>query len=145
LSILLMLVLANGPAWASLGQSEASVTSDKLQMKSEDRVQDLQSYKVHELTIATGPTVREYVSPGGVVFGVTWQGRAVPDMNQLLGTYVTNLQTATPAQTKIRHLRGITVKSGDFVYSNLCQMRICKGSAYVPSLVPSNVSVEVMR
>jgi len=145
LSVLLILILGNIPAWAALGQSEASVTADQQHMKSEDRVQTFQAYKIHQLTTASGPTVREYVSPQGVVFGIAWQGRFTPDMNQLLGTYVANLQTATPAQTQIRRLRGVTVKTSDFVYSNFCRMRTCTGRAYVPGLVPSNVSVEVMR
>jgi Protein of unknown function (DUF2844) len=145
LSTFLGLLWATTPAWATLGQSEASVTSDQLQMKGEHRVQTLQDYKVHELTVANGATVREYVSPQGSVFGVTWQGRSTPDLNQLLGTYVNNLQTATRAQTKIIPRRGMTVKTNDFVYSNFCRMRMCQGSAYVPSLVPSNVSVEVLR
>lgn len=145
LTISLGLILAAIPAWATLGQPEASVTSDELQMKSEHRVQEFQNYKVHELTVANGMTVREYVSSQGTVFGVTWQGRSAPDMNQLLGTYVNNLQTATRAQTKIIPRRGISVKTNDFVYSNFCRMRMCQGSAYVPSLIPSNVSVEVLR
>lgn len=145
LSILFVLVLGTMPAGASLGQSEASVTADQQHMKSEDRVQNLQAYKVHELTNAEGTIVREYLSPQGSVFGITWQGHSTPDMNQLLGTYVSSFQTATPAQTQIRHLRGITIKTSDFVYSNFCRLRMCKGSAYVPSLVPSNVSVEVIR
>ncbi len=69
----------------------------------------------------------------------------MPDLNQLLGSYVTNLQTATPAQTQIRHLRGLTVKTDDFVFTNFGRMRVWTGSAYVRSLVPSNVSVEVVR
>jgi hypothetical protein len=145
LSASLGLIMAITPAWATLGQSEATVTSDQLQMKSERRVQVLQDYKVHELTTANGATVREYVSPQGSVFGVTWQGRSTPDMNQLLGTYINNLQTATPAQVKIVPRRGMSVKTKDFVYSNFCRMRTCQGSAYVPSLIPSNVSVEVLR
>jgi hypothetical protein len=145
LSSSLGLIMATTPVWATLGQSEASVTSDELQMKSEHRVQTLQNYKVHQLTTANGATVREYVSPQGSVFGVTWQGRSTPDLNQLLGTYVNDLQTATPDQTKIQPRRGMRVKTKDFVYSNFCRMRMCSGSAYVPSLVPSNVSVEVLR
>jgi len=145
LSTLLVLILATMPAWAGLGQSEASVTADQQHMKSEDRVQTFQAYKVHELTNADGTIVREYLSPQGSVFGITWQGRSTPDMNQLLGTYVTNLQRATPDQTQIRHQRGITVKTSDFVYSNFCRLRVCTGSAYVPSLIPSSVSVEVLR
>lgn len=145
LSTSLGLILAAAPAWATLGQSEASVTSDQLHMKSEHRVQTLQNYTVHELTSENGGTVREYVSPQGSVFGITWHGRATPDMNQLLGTYVNDLQTATAGQTKIQPRRGISVKTKDFVYSNFCHMRMCSGSAYVPSLMPSNVSVEVLR
>jgi hypothetical protein len=145
LSASLGLVMATTPVWATLGQSEASVTSDELQMKSEHRVQTLQNYKVNELTTADGATVREYVSPQGSVFGVTWRGRSAPDMNQLLGTYVNNMQTATADQTKIQPRRGITVKTKDFVYSNFCRLRMCSGSAYVPSLIPSNVSAEVLR
>lgn len=144
-SALLILILVNIPAWASLGDSEASVTADQLHMKSEDHVQTFQAYKVHRLTRADGPTVREYVSPEGVVFGVAWQGRSTPDMNQLLGAYVTNLQTATPAQTRIRHMRGLDVKTSSLVYSNFCRMRVCRGSAYVPKLLPSGVSAEVIR
>jgi len=145
LSVLLILILGSAPAWAGLGQPEASVTTDQQQMKSEDHVQTLQTYKVHQLTSGNGPTIREYVSPGGVVFGIAWQGRSAPDMNQLLATYVTNLQTATPSQTKIVRLRGVTVKTGDFVYTNFCRMRMCTGSAYVPSLVPKNVPTGVVR
>jgi uncharacterized protein DUF2844 len=143
--MLLCLTLGTLPTWASLGQSEASVTADQQRMKSEDRVQSLQAYKVHQLTSANGTTVREYVSPQGLVFGITWQGRFMPDMNQLLDTYVNNLQTAPPARTQIRHLRGLSVNTSDFVYSNFCTMQICKGSAYVPGLVPSDASVKVMR
>ena len=145
LSVLLILVLAQIPAWAVLGQTEASVTTDQQRMKTEDRVQTFASYKVHQLTTTNGPTVREYVSPQGVVFGVAWQGRFMPNVNQLLGTYVENLQTATADQTRIQHRRGITVKTGDLVYSNFCHLQNCTGRAYVPAFVPSSVSAEVVR
>jgi hypothetical protein len=145
LSVLLILVLAQIPAWAVLGQNEASVTTDQQRMKTEDRVQTFASYKVHQLTTTNGPTVREYVSPQGVVFGIAWQGRFMPNVNQLLGTYVENLQTATADQTHIQRRRGIIVKTGDFVYSNFCHLQNCTGRAYVPAFVPSSVSAEVVR
>jgi hypothetical protein len=145
LSVALVLIPGTIPASATLGQPEASVTTDQLHMKSEHRIQTFQNYKVHELSSAKGATIREYVSPQGSVFGITWQGRSTPDMTQLLGTYLNNMQTATPAQTKILPRRGMSVKTDDFVYSNFCRMGMCRGSAYVPSLIPSNVSVEVMR
>jgi len=145
LSTLLVLALGRMPALAGLGQPEASVTSDQLHMKSEHRVEQFQAYKVHELANTEGAVVREYVSPEGTVFGITWHGRSTPDMNQLLGNYVNNFATATRDQTQIRQRRGITVKTNDFVYTNFCRMGVCTGSAYAPKLLPSNVSVEVMR
>ena len=145
LGVLLILILGSIPAWATLGQNEASVSADQQYLRSEDRVQAFQAYKVHQLTTANGTIVREYISPQGLVFGVTWQGPFMPNMQQLLGSYVTNLQTASPTQTQVRHLRGLIVKTDDFVFVSGGHMRFWKGSAYVPSLVPSNVSVEVVR
>lgn len=143
-SALSVLALGSMPLWAGLGQPEASVTSDQLHMKSEHRVQDFQSYKVHELSNSEGVVVREFVSSQGMVFGITWQGRT-PDMNQLLGNYVNNFQTAAKDQTQIRQRRGITIRTNDLVYTNFCRLGVCSGSAYAPKLVPSSVSAEVMR
>jgi hypothetical protein len=145
LVVLITLMIAGPPAWAALGQYEGSVSVDREALKSEDHVQNFQGYKVHQLTTATGLSVREFVSPQGRVFGVSWGGRFRPDLNQLLGSYVINLQTATPAQTQVRHLRGLTVKTSDFVFTNFGTPRISTGSAYVPSLVPVNVSAGVVR
>ena len=143
--VMLILTLGTVPAWAVLGQYESSVSVDQQDMKSEDRAQDFQAYKVHELTSVNGTTVREYVSPKGLVFGVAWQGPFMPNMEQLLGPYVTNLQTASKSQTQVRHLRGLMVRTNDFVFASGGHMRFWRGSAFVPSLVPSNVSVEVVR
>ena len=143
--VLLVLISGAVPAWAALGQYESSVSVDQQYMKSEDRVQAFQAYKVHELTSANGTIVREYVSPKGLVFGVAWQAPFMPNVEQLLGSYVTNLQTASKSQTQVRHLRGLIVRTNDFVFVSGGHMRFWKGSAYVPSLVPSNVPLEVVR
>jgi len=143
--VLLTLVVGTVPAWATLGQYEGSVSTDQQRMRTEDRVQDFRSYKVHQLTANNGTIVREYVSPKGMVFGVAWQGRFMPDMNQLLGNYVTNLQTASKAQTQIHQRRSLIVKTGNFVFVSSGHMRLFSGSAYVPSLIPNNVSMEVVK
>ncbi len=145
LRVLLILILGSIPAWATLGQYEGSVSADQQHLRTEDRVQAFQAYKVHQLTTTNGTIVREYVSPKGLVFGIAWQAPFMPDMKQLLGDYVTTLQTATKAQTQVRQRRGLTVKTNDFVFVSNGHMRFFKGSAYVPSLVPNNVSVEVVK
>jgi hypothetical protein len=145
LGVLLILTLGTVPAWAVLGQYESSVSVDQQYLGSMDRVQAFQGYKVHQLTTVNGTIVREYISPQGLVFGVAWQAPFMPNMQQLLGSYVTKLQTASRTQTQARHLRGLVVKTDDFVFVSGGHVRFWRGSAYVPSLVPSNVSVEVVR
>lgn len=71
-AFLLMLMLGSVPAWAALGQYEGSVALDQSHMRAEDHVQAFQAYKVHMLTTTNGVTVREFVSPQGMVFGVSW-------------------------------------------------------------------------
>jgi len=143
--VMLLLVLGTLPACAALGQYESSVSFDQEYMKSEDHVLEFRTYRVHGLTNANGTIVREYVSPKGVVFGIAWQAPFMPNMEQLLGSYVTNLQTASKSQTQVRHLRGVIVRTNDFVFVSGGHMRFWKGSAYLPSLVPSNVSAEVVQ
>jgi len=140
-----LLVIVSCPAWAALGQYEGSISLDKQALKSEDQVRAFPAYKVHQLTTTHGVTVREYVSAQGLVFGVSWGGRFMPDLHQLLGNYVNNVQSASASETHIRHLRGITIKTSDFVFTNFGHMQSWAGSAYVPSMIPANVTAEVVR
>jgi hypothetical protein len=143
LGVLLILTLGAVPAWAVLGQYESSVSLDQQYLRSEDSVQAFQGYKVHQLTSANGTVIREYVSPQGLVFGVTWRGHFMPNLQQLLGTYVTELQQGQ--RTQVVRRRAVTIQGDDFVFSSVGHLRSFRGRAYVPSLVPSNVAVEVMQ
>jgi hypothetical protein len=143
LTVLLILILGSIPAWATLGQNEASVSADQQYLRSEDRVQAFQAYKVHQLTTANGTIVREYVSPQGLVFGVTWQGHFMPNLQQLLGSYMTDLQQGQ--RTQVVRRRAVTIQTDDFVFSSVGHLGFFRGRVYVPSLVPSNVTVEVVQ
>jgi len=145
LTVLLMLMMGSVPAWATLGQIEGTVSVDQQHLRSEDLVQSFQAYKVHQLTTTNGTIVREYVSPKGLVFGVAWQAPFMPDMHQLLGDYVTALQSATQAQTQIQRRRSLIIKTNDFVFVSAGRLRFYTGRAYVPSMIPGNVSVEVVK
>ena len=80
------------PARAVLGDNAASVLTDQARMKGTLRSVDNRTYVMHEITTTTG-AVREYVSPGGAVFGVAWEGQFPPDFQQLLGPYYQQAQT----------------------------------------------------
>jgi hypothetical protein len=143
LGVLLVLILGSIPTWATLGQNEASVSADQQYLRSEDHVQAFQAYKVHQLTTANGIIIREYVSTQGLVFGVAWQGHFMPNLQHLLGTYMTQLQQGQ--RTQVVRRRAVTIQTDDFVFSNSGHLRFFRGRVYVPSLVPSNVTVEVVQ
>jgi len=140
--VLLVLVLGAGPAWAVLGEYESSVSLDQKYLRGEDRVSLAQGYKLHQITSANGAVVTEYVSPQGRVFGVSWRAPFIPNLEQLLGSYLTPVQQAAPAR---RRGGPFIVRAGDLVFVSGGHLRAYHGSAYVPSLLPQNVAGEVVR
>jgi hypothetical protein len=142
--VLLLLTLAATPAAAVLGEYESSVSLDQQYMRGEDRVTTNQGYKLHQITSPNGAVVSEYVSPEGKVFAVSWRGPFIPNLQQLLGSYTTQVQQAAQAQTR-RRGGPLVVRRSDFVFVNGGHMRSFHGIAYVPSLLPKNVSPEDVR
>jgi hypothetical protein len=143
LTVFFMLVIGSLPAWAALGDDVSSVDSDLRVLGGERRIISNPGYSLHQITAANGGTVKEFVSPTGKVFGVSWQGNSVPDLQQLLGSYMTEVQTAERKQTVRR--RSVLIQTDDLVFFNVGHLRSFQGHAYVPSLVPSNVTPEVVK
>ncbi|MGH9529740.1 MAG: DUF2844 domain-containing protein [Terriglobales bacterium] len=133
------------PAFAALGGDVASVQADQAHMKAALQIQIGQAYTVHELHETHGNVVKEFVSPAGKVFAVSWSGRSIPDMRQLLGTYFDQFSQA--AQTRVRrpgraplniHQNGLVVQSGG-------HMRAFFGRAYLSDKLPEGVSLDAIR
>jgi len=142
--VLVILILGVAPAWAVLGEYESSVSVDQQYLKGEIREQVRPGYKLHQITASNGTTVREYVSPDGKVFGVAWSGPFAPNMQQLLGSYFPELDQA--ARSQVRRRGGpLVVRTDKLVLVSAGHMRSFHGHAYVPSLLPNNVSAEVVR
>src|SRR5262252_3454932 len=93
-----MVLLSLGPCSAveaALGGDAATVQTDRVQMKGALlRITSTETFTVHEMRSPSGPTVREYLSPAGKVFGVAWDGPTTPDLQQLLGSYYDEYQRA---------------------------------------------------
>jgi len=142
--VLLALILGAAPAAAVLGEAEASVSADGHFLRGQIRDEVHEGYRVHQITDSSGVTVREYVSPAGRVFGVSWQGPFLPNMQQLLGTYFTYLQQYAQAQTH-RHGGPLTIHRDNFVFTSSGHMRSYHGFAYTPSLLPTNLTPEVVQ
>jgi hypothetical protein len=131
------------PAFCVLGQDVSSVASDQARMKASVRVVVANSYSVHEMQTPTGTAVRQFVSPAGTVFAVTWQGFS-PDLQQLLGEYFEEYVTAASSQPA-RRGRGVFIDTGDLVVETGGHMRFAVGRAYLRSKVPQGVDADALR
>ncbi|HZP01895.1 MAG TPA: DUF2844 domain-containing protein [Terriglobia bacterium] len=139
----LWVVLGSAPAWAVLGEYDSSIGIDQKVMRGEVRALTMQGYSVHEITGADRTVVREYVSPQGRVFGISWQGVAMPNLQQLLGSYFAQFQQAS--QSRKRRRGPLVVRTDQLVVESGGHMRSFHGRAYVPGLVPTNLSAEVVK
>ena len=133
------------PAKAALGDKVASVQADQASMKGQLRSRSAPGYSVQEITAASGTVVREFVSPAGVVFAVSWNGPAMPNLQQTLGAYFTQYQAAVKSQRTARGQRlghnHLEIRAPSLVVHAGGHMRQYFGLAYVPSLVPQNLSI----
>jgi hypothetical protein len=142
--VLLLLILGAAPVWAALGEAESSVSADGQFLRGQIRDEVHAGYRLHQITDPGGAVVREYVSPAGKVFGVSWQGPFVPSMQQLLGNYFAYLQQYAHSQTG-RHGGPLIIQRDNFVFTSGGHMRWYHGHAYVPSLLPTGLSPEVVQ
>ena len=124
-------------AAASLGGDESSVEADRAHMGASLRVAERHAYRLHEVTTAGGSTVREYASPSGVVFGVTWHGPGLPDMRQLLGPSFTRYQQAL--RLRRAHRQPLLIDEPDLVIRLTGHPRSFHGRAYLPQQIPAGV------
>jgi hypothetical protein len=131
------------PAGATLGGSAESVVTDQSKLHAKRAVVERRDYTVHEITGDDGTLIREYVTPAGKVFGVSWTGPTIPDLGQLLGAYNTEFQTAIRAKRGRRS--NAAVHNPDLVVESSGHMRSFHGRAYVNSMLPSGISEEVVQ
>ena len=136
----LLLGSAHAPARAGLGQPVASVSADRARMKGQLRQRAGIGYTVEEITLPSGTVVKEFVSPSGIVFAVSWHGPTMPNLEQTLGSqYFSQLKAAEKTQRFGRN--HIELTGPKFVLHAGGHMRAFFGMAYVPSLLPSGVSL----
>lgn len=134
------------PALAGLGGGADSVATDSQALRGQQRATAFVQYDLQEITSGT-LTVHEYLTRAGQVFAVTWQGPTPPNLQQLLGSYFSQLQSASAAQHQLNpgiH-RQLNISTANLVVQAISRMRAFQGIAYVPSLVPVGVSVSDLQ
>ena len=132
-------------AHAVLGGGADSVAADRKALQAAPRATTARSgYTVEEI-VSDAATVREYVSPSGVVFGIAWNGYVHPDLMLLLGSYWGEYSAArqkaarNPGRTRQR------IATENIVVEKWGHMRNLQGRAYAPDLVPAGVRVDEIK
>lgn len=141
------------PAFAVLGDNAASVLTDQARMKGTLHSVDNRTYVMHEITMTSGAKVREYVTPGGAVFGVAWEGQFPPDLSQLLGSYYQQAKQAEAQQKASREQGGApprrgapaSIEASGLVFVQVGHPRSFHGMAYIPQLIPQGVEASAIR
>jgi hypothetical protein len=131
---------------ASLGGDTASVQADQAKMQGSLETTSASAFNVHEIQATNGVAVREYVSPAGKVFAVTWKGPFHPDLRQVLGAYFDQYTQAAQAQRASRRGRGpVLIQEPGLVVQISGHMRGFLGKAYVPQMMPAGVRAEDLQ
>jgi Protein of unknown function (DUF2844) len=139
-----MMLLGTTPIWATLGKPVSSVAEDQKRLGGEVRTLSTASgFAVHEISAADGGVIREYVSPAGEVFAVSWRGATRPNLVDLLGDHYPAFRDA-PRPAGHRH-GPLVVRTDHLVVEMGGHMRDFHGRAYLPDRLPANVSAEAVR
>jgi hypothetical protein len=125
-------------ARAALGGTADSIETDRVSMKALTRPVTTGALRKQELQLPSGTVVTEYLGSNGLVYAVTWHGRSLPNLQQILGNYFADYKTAA-RQPVVRH-RLVRVNSPDLVIESSGRTRAFTGRAWVPAMLPSGVT-----
>jgi hypothetical protein len=139
-----MVLLGAAPIRAALGKPASSVADDQKRLGGEVHTRSTgPGMTVHEISAADGTVVREYVSPAGEVFGVSWRGATRPNLVDLLADHYRAFQEAPRPPG---HRRGpLVVRTDHLVVEMGGHMRDFHGRAYLPDRLPASVSSDAVR
>lgn len=143
LIIFSVLAAVTSPAGATLGGSAESVVTDQSKFHAKRAVLERRDYTVHEITGDDGTLIREYVTPAGKVFGVSWTGPTIPDLAQLLGPYNSEFQSTLRSKRSRRS--AAVVRNADLVVESAGHTRAFHGRAYLNSMLPNGVTQDVVQ
>ena len=141
-----LIMIVNLPrAWAALGEAANSVETDRVALAGQLNMIQAQLYTLQEITTSE-LVVREYVF-GDTVFAVAWRGRRPPNLVSLLGSYFQDYQeAASAAAANGPRMRGVTrIQGAHVVVETGGHPGDIRGRAYIPALLPSGVTKEMIQ
>lgn len=141
--VFLLLAAVAAPALAGLGGPATTVVEGQSGARISRLAAVSSAYSVNEILTEDGTRVREYVDGAGVTFGVAWEGPYMPDLRSLFGAYFPAFQEEAKARKPGQG--ALNIARPDLVIQSGGHMRAFRGRAYLPTLLPSGVSPEVIQ
>ena len=133
-------------AHASLGGDATSVLVDARALHGTVRLsQALLPVQVQEIMTDNGMRVREFLSRDGIVFAVAWQGPAMPDLQRLLAAQFAGYASAVAALERPGLHRSLRIVISGLVVESDAHLRGYNGRAYLPAMIPVDVSIAELR
>jgi len=133
----------SAPGAAALGGDAASVEGDRVALRAIRSMRALPACDVLELALASGTTVRQYVSKG-TVFAVSWRGAYKPDLKQLLGPHFDTLAAHVARMPLAGHTQ-VHLDTTTLVVHAGGHMRALGGIAYLPGALPPGFDIEQLQ
>jgi len=131
------------PAYAGLGDEVASVEKDRVGMQAKLHVSKRTNYDIHELTLDTGATVREFVGQDNMVFAVSWSGGWRPNLRDLFSKHYDRYVEGTRGR---RYARGpVHIELPGMVIFMGGHLRHFFGYAYLTEQVPAGFLPENVK
>ena len=107
--------------------------------------QAAQGYRVFAIVLNNGTVVREFVDTAGRVFALRWSGPDLPDMDLLLGPYLSVFKASVQAARQAGKRGGpVVVQSGGLVLVSTGVMGAFQGYAFLDALSPPGVDVQAL-
>jgi len=132
-------------AHPSLGGDRASVAEDARILHGVIQSSATGTVEMQQITTDGGLQVREYLTPGGVVFALGWNGPVMPELKPLLGSSFEPYAAALRAQDHAGRHRAFSVVSSALVVASEGHLRAYSGRAYLPALLPAGVSPGLLQ
>jgi hypothetical protein len=126
-------------AHATLGGDSASVEANRQALGGELRVEKLPYGERYTMLLPMGIVIRQYLSPSGAVYAVTWNGPRMPNLSELFGKYAEQYSHRDRPKGERHHM---AFGGNDFMMRASGHMRTFSGRAWVPSLVPPGIDLD---
>jgi hypothetical protein len=146
-TLAISIAAASPSAWAALGESVSSVQAEQAQTRASRTSSPAASgVSTHELRLADGSSIRQYVNAQGIVFAIAWSTRIKPDFGQWLGRHAATFDAGVAEAARRPGLqRSVVVERGDLVVESFGRPGAFTGKAWLKSQLPTSVQADAIR